>query len=429
LAEADDQIAPTIDEAAIPPGRIKPLASFAFAEFRLVLFSFVVGFLGFQMRQVTNLWLIYDITNSPLSVGLLGVFQFAPMLFLVIIGGSVADMMDRRVLLILTQIGNFVLAGVLAALALTGNIEVWHIYATTFVTAMVNTFEGPARMAMLPRLVPRSHLMNAITLNQAARHASMLIGPAFGGLMIGIVGPGWTYALVGVVFIPTVGALFFLNPMPPDPASRRRGMDMKSMLEGFRFVFSSHIILAMMLLDVVAMLFTHHRGLVPIFAENILDAGEFGFGLLLSAPAAGFLLGSAALLIAGDVRRKGVVVIGTYIAYLVAITLFAISRNFWLSLLALAFVGGLDGVGAIMRSTILQMAVPDEIRGRTTAVLQLSNRGGPSMGQVLLGATAAAITAPNALVLGAGIGAVALVIMLLTVKGLAGYQGEPAPKN
>ena len=204
---------------------------------------------------------------------------------------------------------------------------------------------------------------------------------------------------------------------------------MKSMMEGFKFVFSSHIILAMMLLDVVAMLFTHHRGLVPIFAEDILDVGELGFGVLLSAPAAGFLIGSAALLIAGDIKRKGVVVVGTYVAYLVAIALFAVSRNFWWSLIALAFTGGLDGVGAIMRSTILQMAVPDEIRGRTTAVLQLSNRGGPSMGQVLLGAMAAAITAPNALVLGAGIGAVVLVIMLLTVKGLVGYQGEPDPRR
>ena len=424
MAEADDQILPTVDEAAGRPGRVKPLGSFAFAEFRLVLFSFVVGFVGFQMRQVTNLWLIYEITNSPLSLGLLGVFQFAPMLLLVFIGGSVADMMDRRLLLILTQVGNFALAGVLAALALTGNIEVWHIYTTTFVTAMVNTFEGPARMAMLPRLVPRTHLMNAITLNQAARHASMLVGPAIGGLMIGLIGPGWTYALAGLVFIPTVGALFLLKPMPPDPAARRRGMDMKSMMEGFRFVFSSHVILALMLLDVVAMLFTHHRGLVPIFADDILKVGEFGFGLLLSAPAAGFLIGSVGLLIAGDVKRKGLVVIGTYAVYLVAISMFAVSRNFWLSLLALAFVGGLDGVGAIMRSTILQVAVPDEIRGRTTAVLQLSNRGGPSMGQVLLGATAAAITAPYALLVGAAIGALVLVIMLLRVKGLLGYQGE-----
>jgi MFS family permease len=429
MAEADDQIAPPTDEAAISPGRVKPLGSFAFYEFRLVLISFTVGFVGFQMRQVTNLWLIYDITNSPLSLGLLGVFQFAPMLFLVFIGGSVADMMDRRILLILTQVGNLILAAVLAALTLTGNIEVWHIYATTFVTAMVNTFEGPARMAMLPRLVPRSHLMNAITLNQAARHSSMLIGPAFGGLMIGVVGPGWTYSLVALVFIPTMGALFLLKPMPPDPEARRRGMDRRSMLEGFRFVFSSHIILAMLLLDVVAMLFTHHRGLVPIFAEDILQVGEFGFGVMLSAPAAGFLIGSAALLIAGDVKRKGLVVIGTFVVYLVAISIFAASRTYWLSLVALAFVGGLDGVGAIMRSTILQMAVPDEIRGRTTAVLQLSNRGGPSMGQVLLGATAAAITAPNALLVGATVAGVVLVIVLLSVKGLLSYQGELAPRN
>jgi MFS family permease len=401
---------------------VRPLGSFEFYEFRLVLVSFMVGFVGFQMRQVTNLWLIYEITRSPLSLGLLGVFQFAPMLLLVFVGGSVADMVDRRNLLILTQVGNFLLAAVLAALAITGNIEVWHIYATTLVTAAVNTFEGPARMAMLPRLVPRTHLMNAITLNQAARHGSMLVGPALGGLLIGWVGPGWTYAAVSVVFVPTVGALFLLKPMPPDPEVRRRGMSVKSMLEGFRFVFGTQVILAMMLLDVVAMLFTHHRGLVPIFAEDILNVGTFGFGVLMSAPAAGFLIGSAVLLIAGDIRHKGMVVVGTYVAYLGAMAIFATSTTYWISLLALAAVGGLDGVGAIMRSTILQGAVSDEIRGRATAVMQLSNRGGPSMGQLMLGSMAAAITAPIALLVGSVIGIITLLIVISTVRGVATYK-------
>jgi len=177
-----------------------------FAEFRLVLVSFMVGFVGFQMRQVTNLWLIYDITKSPLSLGLLGVFQFAPMLILVFVGGSIADMVDRRKLLILTQVGNLVFAAVLAALTLTDSIQVWHIYATTLLVAAVNSFEGPARMAMLPRLVPRHYLMNAITLNQAARHGSMLFGPALGGLLLGWVGAGWTYVTVAAIFVPTVGA-------------------------------------------------------------------------------------------------------------------------------------------------------------------------------------------------------------------------------
>jgi MFS family permease len=395
----------------------------AYAEFRLVLISFVVGFVGFQMRQVTNLWLIYSITQSPLSLGLLGVFQFAPMLLLVFIGGSIADMVDRRKLLIATQVGNLVLAGVLAALVFSEQISVWHIYATTAVTAAVNTFEGPARMSMLPRLVPRSHLMNAITLNQAARQASMLFGPALGGALIGWQGPGFTYAAVAFVFIPTVAALMFLSPMPPEPEARNRGMSMKSMMEGFRFVFSTRVILALMLLDVVAMLFTHHRGLVPVFAEEVLHIGEFGFGLLLSAPALGFIVGSAALLLAGDIKRKGLVVVVTYVFYLIAIVTFALSRNFYLSLLALGFAGGFDGVGAIMRSTMLQLAVPDAIRGRATAVLQLSNRGGPSMGQLILGAAAASLSAPTALAIGGAIGFLTLLIVLGTVRSILAYRG------
>ncbi len=401
--------------------RIRPWGSLAFADFRWVLVSFVVGFMGFQIRQVTNLWVIWELTGNPLSLGLLGIFQFAPMLILVFIGGSIADIVDRRTLLILTQTGNFALAGVLAALMLTDNIAVWHIYMTTLVTSAVNTFEGPARMAMLPRLVPRHYMMNAITMNQAARHASMLIGPAIGGMLIGLVGAGWTYAAVFVVFIPTIGALFLVSPMPPDASGGRRRMSVDSMLAGFRFVFSTHTILVMLLLDVVAMLFTHHRGVMPIF-KDILEAGPFGYGLLFSAPAAGFLVGSGALLLLGDFKQKGAMVVGSYAAYLVSMALFALSTNFLLSLAALALVGATDGIGAIMRSTIVQMAVPDDIRGRTTAVLQLSNRGGPSLGQVIVGAMAAAILAPNALLVGSAIGAATLIIALLAVHDLVRYQ-------
>ncbi|MCY4582562.1 MAG: MFS transporter [Chloroflexi bacterium] len=408
-------------EPAPGAGKVRAWGSLAFTDFRWVLVSFVVGFMGFQIRQVTNLWVIYELTGSTLSIGLLGIFQFAPMLTLVFIGGSIADIVDRRTLLILTQTGNFALAGVLAALMLTDNMQVWHIYMTTLVTSAVNTFEGPARMAMLPRLVPRTHMMNAITMNQAARHASMLIGPAIGGLLIGLVGPGWTYAAVFVVFIPTVGALFLVSPMPPDASAGRRRMDVSSMLAGFRFVFSTHVILVMMLLDIVAMFFTHHRGLMPVF-EEILNAGEFGYGLLFSAPAAGFLLGSGALLLLGDFKHKGAIVVGSYAAYLASMTMFALSTNFLFSLAALALVGATDGIGAIMRSTIVQMAVPDDIRGRTTAVLQLSNRGGPSLGQVIVGAMAAAILAPNALLVGSAIGAATLIIALLAVRDLVRYQ-------
>ena len=421
MTEPPDRRTETTETEPIP-ARVKPWDSLTFPDFRWVLVSFVVGFMGFQVRQVTNLWVIWALTGSPLSLGLLGIFQFAPMLILVFIGGSIADIVDRRTLLILTQSGNFMLAGVLAALMLTDNMEVWHIYGTTLVTSAVNTFEGPARMAMLPRLVPRGYMMNAITMNQAARHAAMLIGPAIGGLLIGFAGPGWTYAAVCVVFIPTVGALFLVKPMPPDTSPGRRRVNLNSMLAGFRFVFSTHVILVMMLLDVVAMLFTHHRGIVPIF-KDILDAGPFGYGLLFSAPAAGFLLGSGVLLILGDFKHKGALVVGSYAAYLVSIAVFAMSTNFLLSLAALALVGATDGIGAIMRSTIVQMAVPDDIRGRTTAVLQLSNRGGPSLGQVIVGGMAAALLAPNALVVGAAIGAITLAVALLTARDMVRYKG------
>ena len=386
--------------------------------------GFVVGFVGFQFRQVTNLWLVYDLTGSTLYLAGLGAVQFLPMVTFGLIGGVLADAFDRRKLLIITQIANLAIAGALAALVFTGQMQVWHLFVTTFVTGAVNSFEGPARMTIIPRIVPRELFMNAITINSGARHFAMLFGPVGAGALIALSGPGWAYLANGVFFIPSIYAFTRMAPIPAEPnRSGRSRMSAGNILEGFKYVWSAPVVMGLILVDLAAMLFGNWRVLLPVFAEDILDVGSFGFGVMISSPAAGFLIGSVALLWAGNIRRKGLLVVVTVAAYAVGMALFSVSRVFVVSVLLLVAIGGLDGVGAIMRQTVLQLRVPDELRGRATAVLQMSNRGAPSLGFIVLGAMATPLGAPNALLIGAAVTLGVTLGVTLLWREVATYEG------
>ena len=403
--------------------RVRPLVSVGFSRFRLVMASFLVGFVAFQMRQTANLWLVYDLTGSTLNLGLLGVFQFAPVLVLGLVGGALADVVDRKTLLLFAMASHLALSVALGMLTLFDLLQVWHIYAVTLFTSAVSVLEGPARMTVIPRIVPRSHLMNAITLNSGTRHGSMLLGPSLGGLVIGLWGPGAAYWLVAALFVPSILLLLPLPSLKPLVTQTVRKMNAAHLLEGWRFVIQTRVILALMALDLAAMFFTYYQVLMPVFAEDILNVGPVGFGLLLSAPAAGFIVGTVALLLANNIRRKGLLVLWTFGSYLVAVAVFAASRNFLLSVVALVVLGGLDGVGAILRQTVLQLMVPDEVRGRASAVLQVSNRGGPSMGFIVLGAMAFWLGAPGAMLTGVVIAGFVLATIVVLRRDVAGYRG------
>ena len=405
-----------------PPVTVKPWGSLAYPQFSLLAGTWLISALGQQMRQITNLYLVYHLSGSTLQLGMVGLFQGGPAILLGTFGGSLADLVDRKKLIIISQSTSMTLAATLAVLTLSGNIEVWHIYVITVCASAINVFEQPARTAIIPSLVPRSHLTNAITLNSTIRHATMLFGPAVGGLLIDWQGAGSTYVINTVLFVPVVIALMFLRIPVGQYAQGIRHFTTSHMMEGLKFIWSTHIILALIVLDAVAAISTGYRGLMPVFAEDILGVGASGLGLLLSAPAVGFLVGSGALLLMGDIRHKGVVVLVSLLGYLVAMALFSQSTSFMLSLVLIAAVGGLDGVATIMRQTTTQLLVPDEIRGRATSVHQAFARGSPSLGYLVMGALAVQLGAPGALLAGSAFAAVVLVVVGLKWREVLSYR-------
>ena len=344
-----------------------------------------------------------------------------PLVALGLFGGVLADMIDRRKLLQFGQVSGLFFTGVLAALAISETIQWWHVYAVTLLATSATTLDQAARTALISGSVPRSHLMNAVTLSSSVHQAAILVGPSVAGGIIAFTDPGVAYVVNAVMFVISVIAVMLLRESNAE-ARRRPRFTRHDLMEGLRFIWQTPIILAMAVLDFGVILFTSYRMLVPIFAEDMLHAGAGGMGFLQTAPAVGFLVASGLLLLLGNVRRIGLAVCVGVVGYAIATFAFAASEAFVLSLVLMALMGATDGVGAILRKTTLQLMVPDEIRGRATAVMSVLTRSTTSAGFVATGAIAAAIGAQAALMVGAVLSLVVLALVLLTFRQFIGMR-------
>jgi MFS family permease len=401
---------------------IRPWASLLIPQFRLLWGGFAFGSIGLQMRQTANLWVIWEISGSAFQLGLLGTFRLVPHIIFSLVGGTLADMVDRKKLLLITQTINLFLATLIAVLAISGNLEIWHIYAVTLGSTMVNSFDNPARIALIPMLVPRTHLMNALTLNTMVRHSSRLFGPTLAGIIIAWQGVPAAYVVNTLGFLPVIAALFFLKvPRITNPQVRTR-FNLFQMFEGLRFIWSTQIVLSLVILDTLSMVFTSYQNLMPIFADEILHVGPTGFGGLMSAPGVGFLIGAAILLMLSGVRHKGMMVLVSMAFYAGAVALFAISTSYVLALVLIAFASGFDAIGTVLRQTIVQLKVPEEVRGRATAGLGIFTQGAPSLGQTVTGGLASVLGAPGALLVGALVCSTTVIALFVGRKDLRTYQ-------
>ena len=412
LAEMPDPRASESLEAAEKAVRMRPWSALTYPQFRLFWGSFLFGNMGTQMRLLTNLWVIYELTQSPFQLGLLGLAMFAPQLLLGLVGGFFADAVDRKKLLMFTLWGNVLVASALSALYISGFIQVWHVYTASVFTGAIQTFNGPARNALIPALLPRTHLQNAYALNTTSQQGSQFIGPTLGGFIIAWGGAGAAYLTNALGFLPVIVALMFLRVPPARQELKIRQVNLGQMLAGLRFIGATRLILGLVIMDTVVMTFTSYRALMPIFAVDVLGVGSEGLGLLLAAPSVGFLMGSLVILSLGNIQRKGLTVVLSFAGYASAIFLFSLSQSFALSLFAIALVGGMDAIGTILRQTTLQIMVPDEIRGRATSVLQVSAGGSNNLGYFVTGSIAAALGAPGALMAGA-------VVCIVVVSSVA----------
>ena len=361
-------------------------------DFRLIWAGQVISSIGRQVTVVTLPYQLFVATGSPLSIGALALVQLVPLLAFSLYGGALADALDRRKLLLVTQSVLALSSVALVVLAITPHMPVVLIYVVAFVAATVSSVDDPARTSAIPRLVPRRRLTMAIALNQAGTQTAGVVGPAIGGLLIATVGPGGAYLVDAVTYGASLAALLAIAPIPPLLGVVRPGL--AAVAEGLRFARSRAAILGTFIVDLDAMIFGMPRALFPILALTVFHGGAEGYGLLAAAPAAGALIGALLTGWVSRVRMQGRAVYVAVAVWGLAITAFGLATfSLPLALVLLAVAGGADVVSAVFRATILQLATPDELRGRLSALHGMVVTAGPRVGDMEATAVATAVSA------------------------------------
>ena len=387
------------------------------------------------MQNAALLWhvsLLVPPDKKGLALGLVGLVRIVPIVFFSMVSGVVADAWDRRKLMLLTQTGSTLVALALAGLAFLGLSTVWPIYVLAAAGAAVGAFDLPARQALVPTLVPREHLPNAISLNAIMFQTASVAGPSLGGLLIASRGVGWAYAANALSFGFVIVALMMMRNVPsrtPPPAGSRDDVSFHAALEGLRFVFRAPLIRSTMLLDFFAPFFSSATALLPIFAQDILQVGAKGYGWLYAAPAAGAVVTSALMVPLTDrIQRRGPTLLWAIAGYGLATVVFGLSRSFWLTFACLALTGATDTVSMVIRNIVRQLETPDRLRGRMTGVNMVFFIGGAQRGVFEAGAVANWLGATISVVSG-GVGCLlATAWVAATTPALRRYHApKPLP--
>ncbi|MGH9143004.1 MAG: MFS transporter [Vicinamibacterales bacterium] len=364
-------------------------------NYRLLWIGLFVSFAGSMMQNAGLLWhvsLLVPPDRKGLALGLVGLVRVLPIVVFSMISGVVADAWDRRRLMLITQVLATIVAVVLALLTFRGLTKVWPLYLLAALGSAVGAFDLPARSALVPTLVPRDHLPNAISLNTIMFQTASVVGPSLGGFMIASTSVGWVYVANAISFGCVIVALLMMRDVPPHPTSEtgsRDDVSWHAAMEGLRFVFRSPLIRSTMLLDFFATFFSSATALLPIFAQDILAVGAKGYGWLYAAPAVGAMTTSAALIPLVDrIERRGWTLLWAVAGYGLATVVFGMSRLFWLSFCCLMLTGATDTVSMVVRNIIRQLETPDRLRGRMTGVNMVFFMGGPQLGELEAGAVA-----------------------------------------
>ena len=360
---------------------------------------------AFQMVSVAVGWQIYDLTDSALNLGLIGLIQFIPAVLLALPAGHIADQFHRRKVVVVCQIFEWLALVGLAVMGFAHLLNEAAILCFIGIISVFRTFENPSARAIVPALVPERILPRALAINGSGGQAASIIGPALGGFLY-ILGPSYVYAIVALMTLTSVILMVRLHYQYQPP--KRVPMDLKRLFSGVVFIRQQKTLLGVLSLDLFAVLLGGATALLPIFAKDILHTGAWGLGLLRAAPAVGALLMSFFLAKYTMQRKVGLVMFGSVAGFGVATIIFALSSNLWLSLGALFALGALDMISMVIRSTLVQLETPDEMRGRVGAVNSIFINTSNQLGEFESGIVAAAFGAVNAALIG-GIGTLVVV--------------------
>ncbi|WCN08636.1 MFS transporter [Marinomonas mediterranea] len=368
-------------------------------------FAQIASSFAFQMLAVGMSWQIYDLTDSPLALGLVGLYQFLPQLILTLITGHIVDRYNRRLICFITRLIMGITALLLAYTNLVNSLTPNVIYLCAVLLGMARSFELPANQSIVPNLVPNNMLSRAVSAIASAREISVIAGPALGGLVFLLGAPTLYFSSMSCFLLSCI--LIFLLKYNYTSSSKAP-VDLSHLLGGFRFIKNNKTILGCISLDMFAVLLGGATALLPIVAKDILQTDSWGLGLLRSAPAVGALLMSIYLVRFPLKHNVGKIMFGSVAIFGIATILFGFSQNLILSMVVLATLGAADMVSVVIRSTLVQLETPDDMRGRVAAANSIFIGSSNQLGEFESGVTAAWFGVVPAIILG-GVGTLAVV--------------------
>jgi MFS family permease len=378
---------------ALGKGRLRTFSALRHRNYRLYWFGMLVAIIGWQVQMVAQAWLVYQMTNSTALLGAVGLTQAIPTIVLTLFGGVVADRVDRRRLIMVTQAATGILIFVLATLVVTDLIRLWHIFAIALLVGAVWAFDQPARMALIPHLVDRDDLMNAVAMGSMVWQSSRIVGPAIAGVIIAVFGIAPCFYFTTVGMLAMVFALKAVNVPRVAPPPNKQNV-LKNLTEGVSYIWRNPIFSTLIGLTFFNSLFgMSYVIMLPVFARDVLVVGSEGYGFLMGISGVGALLGTIVLASMGNVRQKGLLMLAGATGFGGLIVLFALSRAFPVSLGLLFLMGAVNSVYMTTVNTLLQSMVPDELRGRVMGIYSLTWSFMP-IGGFLAGAFAAIFATP-----------------------------------
>jgi MFS family permease len=395
------------------------------ADYRRLWFGSVVSQLGQQMTAVAVAIQVYALTGSSFSVGLVGLCQLVPLVVFGLYGGAIADSMDRRLLALASSTGLWVLSVVLMLQAVLDLRSVGLLYVVVGLQAACFAVNNPTRAAIIPRLLPAEMLPAANALSMATFNLGVTVGPMAGALLIEVGGFAAAYGADVVTFTAALYTLFRLPPMPPLGAPRRPGL--RSVLDGLAFLRAAPNLRTSFVADMCAMVLAHPRAVFPALAVLVYGGAAGTVGMLQAAPAVGALLAFGVSGWVSRVHRHGLAIVLAVAAYGLAVGSVGLADALWVALVGLALSGAADMVSAAFRSTMLQAAAPDEMRGRLQGVFTVVVAGGPRTGDFLVGTLAALAGERQALLVGGAACVAGVLLAAATQRGFLAYDAR-APR-
>jgi MFS family permease len=392
------------------------LAALRHRDFRLFWGGALLSSVGSQMQNVAVNWHVYQLLQGAslslalfghqipvnagaLGLGLLGLVRVFPIITFALLGGLLADRFDRRKLILACNSASVVIAGALAAVTLTGHVTLVALYLLTAAGTAIEAFDEPAQNSLVPQLVPRAHLANAVTLNSLIWMIGTIIGPALAGVTIAHLAIGLVYAINACSFLFVFGAVWAMRYRGQEGVERAE-VSWRALKEGLHFVRGARLIWGTMLIDFYATFFSSARTMLPIIADRLLHVGVQGYGLLATAQPVGAVSTGIILSVRRDIKQQGATMLASVVVYGLATTLFGLSPFFALSYLFFALTGASDTVSTMIRATIRHTLTPDYVRGRMSSIHLIMGDAGPQLGELEAGLVAAFLGAPFAIVSG-----------------------------